>query len=114
MGALVKYSEKRRRKKQDERLAKEMRTKVLLRLGFSKIVAMKKAKDEIKNDKILQKLYDQDDHEEFFQVQIRKERKTIRDGRVAVGTGVHALAASAPTLEVDDALADQGDDKAWA
>ena len=57
-----------KRKRECARLAKEMRTRILLKLGFSKILALKKARDEIKIDKILQKIHNKEDHEEFFSV----------------------------------------------
>lgn len=59
----IKYQKHKTRNKQKVLV---FRKKKLLEYGFNLIYSVKQANDTIKNDKILSKIYDQNDKDEFF------------------------------------------------
>lgn len=74
-----------RRNKIMEKRAVNLRKRRLVRAAWSAMNEVRRWGEELRNDKILQKIYNQNNQEEFFQVQIRKANKTVRHGEVAQG-----------------------------
>ena len=59
----IKYQ---KHKKHNKAKVIRFRKKKLIEYGFNLIYSVKQANDTIKNDKILSKIYDENDKDEFF------------------------------------------------
>ena len=68
-----------------------------MRAAWNALNEVRRWGEELRNDKILQKIYNQNNQDEFFQVQIRKANKTVRHGEVA-----HGYAGIAAQLQNQD------------
>ena len=75
----LQYTKYQKHKKANTEKMIEFKRKQLLIFGFKTILSVKQANDTIKHDKILSKIYDESDKDEFFQVQVRKENKMAAD-----------------------------------